>query len=131
MGRQRISLETPSFALIAATVLATVAQADTLPISGKYGNKDGCAYARTGESTGSENFFLLTPEAITTATSVCTIKKVIKTDGKSYVATVSCEAEGEDGGTDDTAKITYGPKGYTIGFTSDDRTKWGPLPLCK
>lgn len=113
------------------TAIATAAQADTLAITGSYGNKDGCAYAKSGESTGSENFFLLTSEAITTATSVCSIEKVLKTDGKSFEATVSCQAEGEDSGTDDTAKITYGPKGYTIGFTSDSRMKWGPLPLCR
>jgi hypothetical protein len=112
--------------LASLAALTSAAAADTLPIKGSYGNKDGCAYAKSGESTGSENFFLLTSEAITTAASACTIEKVLKTDGKSFTAKVSCEAEGED-----TAKITYGPKGYTIGFTSDATIKWGPLPLCK
>jgi len=129
MAHQTTSLKTSSLALLAAALLATAAQADTLPIKGSYGNKDGCAYARSGESTGSEDFFLLTSEAITTAASVCTIKKLAKTDGKSFVATVSCQAE--DGESDDTARITYGPKGYTIAFTSDDSTRWGPLPLCR
>ena len=117
--------------IVSLAALSTAAFADTLPIKGSYGNKDGCAYAKSGESTGSENFFLLTSEAITTAASYCEIKKVLKAEGKNFTATVSCQAEGEEGESEDTAKITSGPKGYTIGFTSDAAIKWGPLPLCK
>lgn len=117
--------------IVSLAALSTAAFADTLPIKGSYGNKDGCAYAKSGESTGSDNFFLLTSEAITTAASYCEIKKVLKTEGKNFTATVSCQAEGEEGESEDTAKITSGPKGYTIGFTSDAAIKWGPLPLCK
>ena len=117
--------------IVSLAALSSAAFADTLPIKGSYGNKDGCAYAKSGESTGSDNFFLLTSEAITTAASYCEIKKVLKTEGKNFTATVSCQAEGEEGESEDTAKITSGPKGYTIGFTSDAAIKWGPLPLCK
>jgi len=117
--------------IVSLAALSTAAFADTLPIKGSYGNKDGCAYAKTGESTGSENFFLLTSEAITTAASYCEIKKLVKTEGKNFTATVSCQAEGEEGESEDTAKITSGPKGYTIGLASDAAIKWGPLPLCK
>ncbi|MDR7144071.1 hypothetical protein [Rhizobium sp. BE258] len=117
--------------IVSLAALSTAAFADTLPIKGSYGNKDGCAYAKSGESTGSDNFFLLTSEAITTAASYCEIKKLVKTEGKNFTATVSCQAEGEEGEIEDTAKITSGPKGYTIGFTSDAAIKWGPLPLCK
>ena len=117
--------------IVSLAALSTAAFADTLPIKGSYGNKDGCAYAKSGESTGSDNFFLLTSEAITTAASYCEIKKLVKTEGKNFTATVSCQAEGEEGESEDTAKITSGPKGYTIGFTSDAAIKWGPLPLCK
>ncbi len=117
--------------IVSLAALSTAAFADTLPIKGSYGNKDGCAYAKSGESTGSDNFFLLTSEAITTAASYCEIRKVLKTEGKNFTATVACQAEGEEGESEDTAKITSGPKGYTIGFTSDAAIKWGPLPLCK
>ncbi|MFK0329635.1 hypothetical protein ACIQUB_00765 [Rhizobium sp. NPDC090275] len=126
MARGRLVLT-----LVSLAALTSAASADTLPIKGSYGNKDGCAYAKSGESTGSENFFLLTSEAITTAASACTIEKLLKTEGKNFTAKVSCEAEGEEAASEDTAKITYGPKGYTIGFTSDAGIKWGPLPLCK
>ena len=117
--------------IVSLAALSTAAFADTLPIKGSYGNKDGCAYAKSGESTGSENFFLLTSEAITTAASYCEIKTLVKTEGKNFTATVSCQAEGEEGESEDTAKITSGPKGYTIGLASDAAIKWGPLPLCK
>ncbi len=117
--------------IVSLAALSSAAFADTLPIKGSYGNKDGCAYAKSGESTGSENFFLLTSEAITTAASYCEIKTLVKTEGKNFTATVSCQAEGEEGESEDTAKITSGPKGYTIGLASDAAIKWGPLPLCK
>lgn len=117
--------------IVYLAALSSAAYADTLPIKGSYGNKDGCAYAKSGESTGSDNFFLLTSEAITTAASYCEIKKLVKTEGKNFTATVSCQAEGEEGESEDTAKITSGPKGYTIGLASDAGIKWGPLALCK
>ncbi|QWW66854.1 hypothetical protein [Rhizobium sp. WYJ-E13] len=120
-----------TLAALSNAALYNVAQADTLPIKGSYGNKDGCAYAKSGESTGSDNFFLLTSESITTAVSYCEIKKVLKSEGKNFTATISCHAEGEESGADDTARITSGPKGYTIGLASDAAIKWGPLPLCK
>lgn len=117
--------------LLLLSAAATSAAADTLPIKGSYGNKDGCAYARTGESSGSDDFFLLTAEAITTTASYCEFKKVLKTEGKNFTATVSCQEEGEEGGTDDTVKLTSSPKGYLIDFPSDAAIHWGPLALCK
>ena len=117
--------------LASLAALTSAAAADTLPIKGSYGNKDGCAYAKSGESTGSENFFLLTSEAITTAASYCEVKKILKVEGKNFSATVACQAEGEESSSDDTARITSGPKGYMIGLASDANIKWGPLPLCK
>lgn len=117
--------------IVSLAALSTAANADTLPIKGSYGNKDGCAYAKSGESTGSDNFFLLTSEGITTAASYCEIRKVLKTEGKDFTATVACQAEGEESSNEDTVKITSGAKGYTIGFVADAAIKWGPLPLCK
>ncbi|EJT04621.1 hypothetical protein [Rhizobium sp. CCGE 510] len=117
--------------ILAFAAMATSAAADALPITGSYGNKDGCAYARSGESTGSDDFFLLTPEAITTAASSCEFKKVLKTEGKSFTATVSCQEEGEENGTGYTAKLTFGQKGYIVTFTDDAAIHWGPMPLCK
>lgn len=117
--------------IVSLAALPTAANADTLPIKGSYGNTDGCAYAKSGESTGSDNFFLLTSEGITTAASYCEIKNVLKTEGKDFTVTVACQAEGEESSKEDTVKITSGPKGYTIGFVSDAAIKWGPLPLCK
>jgi hypothetical protein len=117
--------------IVSLAALSSAAYADTLPIKGSYGNKDGCAYAKSGESTGSDNFFLLTSEGITTAASYCEIRKVLKTEGKDFTATVACQAEGEESSNEDTVKITSGTKGYTIGFVADAAITWGPLPLCK
>ncbi len=117
--------------IVSLAALSTAAYADTLPIKGSYGNEDGCAYAKSGESTGSDNFFLLTSEGITTAASYCEIRKVLKTEGKDFTATVACQAEGEESSNEDTVKITSGTKGYTIGFVADAAITWGPLPLCK
>ena len=67
--RGHVILTIVSLAALSSAALPAAVWADTLPIKGSYGNKDGCAYAKSGESTGSDNFFLLTSEAITTAAS--------------------------------------------------------------
>ncbi len=98
-------------------------------LDGAYGNKDGCAYAKTGEYTGSDDFFLLTDEGITTAASYCSFKGPATKNGKSFAATVSCSAEGETGEADDSVDILRTGKDYTIAFK--DGTRWGPLKKCK
>jgi hypothetical protein len=104
--------------------------AASLPIDGKYGNKAGCAYARTGESDGADDFFLLTPEAMTTAASVCEVKTVGKTVGDTTSVVFACQDEGEDGAADSPAKvIKAGKNAYTVTF--DDGTVWGPLKRCR
>jgi hypothetical protein len=113
--------------LLAAPLAAAAA---SLPIDGKYGNKAGCAYAGTGESDGADDFFLLTPEAMTTAASVCEIRTVGKTVGNATSVVFSCQAEGEDGAADSPAKvIKAGRNAYTVTF--DDGTVWGPLARCR
>ncbi|MFB9947750.1 hypothetical protein ACFFP0_02770 [Rhizobium puerariae] len=116
---------------VSLAALSTTAIADPLPIKGSYGNKEGCAYAGTGESPSSDDFFLLTPEAMTTAAAYCEIRKVLAVEGRNFIATVSCQAEGEEGESEDTAKVTFSSRGYTIGLASDHDIQWGPLPLCR
>ena len=36
-------------------------------LDGAYGNKEGCTYAKTGESSGADVFLLLNDEGVTTA----------------------------------------------------------------
>jgi hypothetical protein len=109
--------------------MAAPAIASETFLDGDYGNKDGCAYSRTGESTGSDNFFLLTNEGITTAASYCSFKGPVTKNGTSFAATVSCSAEGESGEADESVEILLTRKEYTIAFK--DGTRWGPLKKCK
>ena len=118
------------FAILLVAAMPFSVQAATLSIDGKFGNKDGCAYAKTGESTGSEDFYLLTPEAMTTATAYCEVKTVGKTKSETTNVVFSCQAEGEEGGTDSPAKVIRADKNaYKVVF--DDGTSWGPLKRCK
>lgn len=110
---------------------ATTALADMLPITGSYGNRDGCAYANSGEAISSDDFFLLTPEAVTTAASQCTFGKVLKEETGAFTVAMSCEAEGDEGKADFTAEIVPGPKGYTVSFVDEPDVEWGPLAPCK
>ena len=118
-------------AVLLVTSLATAgaAIASETFLDGDYGNKDGCAYSKTGESTGSDNFFLLTNEGITTAASYCSFKGPVTKNGTSFAATISCSAEGESGEAEESVEILRTRKDYTIAFK--DGTRWGPLKKCK
>jgi hypothetical protein len=102
--------------------------ADTFPLDESYGNKDGCAYAKSGESTGSDNFFLLTKDAVTTAVSYCTFKKVGQTTGKGTPVTLSCEEE--ENLTDLEAVIAPADKD-AMEIRLEDGNVWGPLKKCR
>ena len=101
-----------------------------LAIGGNYGSKEGCVYARTGESSGADTFMLLTPDAVTTSVSYCEFKKIVKTSSDSFAVVASCQAEGEDSSADETMDISRVDKGsYRILF--EDGTKLGPLKKCR
>lgn len=106
-------------------------QAATLAIDGKYGNKAGCRYAMTGDSDGSDDFFLLTPESLTTAAAHCEVETTGKSKaGEPIFAIFSCRAEGEKNATDLPASVEQaGKEGYKIVF--EDGTVWGPLKRCE
>ncbi len=102
-----------------------------LPIKDKYGNKDGCNYATTGESAGSDNFFLLTSEAVTTASAYCTFRDVHENPDDGFTVTASCE---EEGGNGELAPFEIdiepaAPNSYLLKI--DDGSTWGPLALCR
>lgn len=106
------------------------AGAATLPIDGSYGNKAGCRYATTGESDGSDDFFLLAPNAVTTATAHCEVRSVGNKTATTIDTVLSCQAEGEESGTELTAQIVReGKDAYKINFK--DGTLWGPLAKCR
>ena len=118
--------------LIASLLCAApfAASAASLPIDGKYGNKAGCLYAKTGETTGEDDFILLTPEDIRSAVAFCEIKSVGKAAGNKISTTLSCADEGEAGNMNLSADvIRTGPDSYRIAFS--DGTSWGPFERCK
>lgn len=108
----------------------SLAQAGGLSLDGAYGSKEGCIYARTGDSSGADDFFLLTKEALTTSTAACDIKAVGKTSGDTTEVTFSCQAEGEDGAGDVAGRIVKSGKAG-IKVTMDDGSSWGPYKRCK
>lgn len=117
-------------ASVAAMLLATLAPpagaADFLA-GASYGDKEGCHYATTGESSGADVFFLLTAESITTAASVCTILGPAEKAGKSFRVKIQCEAE--DGvGEKETVTLEPSRDAYTVRFA--DGNRWGPLKRC-
>ncbi|CDZ63199.1 Hypothetical protein NGAL_HAMBI2605_23370 [Neorhizobium galegae bv. orientalis] len=132
MGASReMSLNTIRFriasAVIAAMSIAAPAKAATF-LDGVYGSKEGCTYARTGESSGADDFLLLNDDGVTTSVSACEFKGMPKKTANGFTIKAACEAEGEVG-PEDTATITKSAKGYTVSFP--DGTKLGPMPKCR
>jgi hypothetical protein len=97
-------------------------------LDGAYGSKEGCIYARTGESSGADDFMLLNDEGITTSVSTCDFRGEAKKTATGFTIQAECEADGEEGSLD-TATLTKSNKGYTVTFP--DGTKWGPLAKCR
>jgi hypothetical protein len=109
--------------------LAVEAQELDLAIGGNYGSVEGCTYARTGESSGADDFLLLTPHSITASVFACDFKKVLKTSGDSFTVTASCQADGEDGDQEQKVDVTRaGKTSYRVSF--EDGTKLGPIKKC-
>ena len=119
--------------ILIATILCAAplaASAASLPIDGKYGNKAGCLYAKTGETTGEDDFILLTPEDIRSAVAFCEIKSIGKATGNKISTTLSCADEGEAGNMNLSADvIRTSQDSYRVDFS--DGTSWGPFKRCK
>jgi hypothetical protein len=96
-------------------------------LDGAYGSKEGCIYAKTGDSSGADDFLLLTDERVTTSVSVCDFKGAATKTSTGFTIKAECDAEGEKGPVE-TATITKSAKGYTVSFP--DGTKLGPMPKC-
>ncbi len=121
------------YLLVTAILLVpTYANADGLglAIGGNYGSREGCIYAKTGESSGADTFLLLTPDAVTTSVSSCEFKKIVKTSNDRFTVTAACQAEGEDSAGDERVDIIRTDKSsYRILF--EDGTKLGPVKKCR
>jgi hypothetical protein len=123
-----ISARLSRAALVGLIMIAfsPVAQAAKF-LDGAYGSKDGCIYAKTGDSSGADDFLLLTDERVTTSVSVCDFKGAATKTANGFTIKAECDAEGEKSPSE-TATITKSAKGYTVSFA--DGTKLGPMPKC-
>ncbi|WLS03045.1 hypothetical protein [Shinella oryzae] len=98
-------------------------------VDGSYGNKEGCLYSETGESSGADVFFLLNKEGVTTAASYCEFKGEARKVGGATVVTAECNDEGAQEPASVEVTLTPDDGGYTVSFP--DGTRWGPLARCK
>ncbi|WP_146219229.1 hypothetical protein [Caulobacter sp. D4A] len=118
---------TVASAVLAAMSIAVPAKAATF-LDGAYGSKEGCIYARTGESSGADDFLLLNDKGVTTSVSACEFKGAPNKTADGFTIKAQCDAEGEVG-PEDTATLIKSAKGYTVSFP--DGTKLGPMPKCR
>jgi hypothetical protein len=116
-------------ALLLGIVLAGPAGAAADVIDGSYGDKEGCRYAETGESSGADFFFLLNKEGVTTAVSYCEFKREGKQIGGVTKVAAECHEEGYEETTLHELTLTPEGGGYSVSFP--DGTRWGPLMRCK
>lgn len=116
-------------ALLLGLALAGPAGAAADIVDGSYGDRGGCHYAETGESSGVDIFFLLDGKGVTTAASYCEFKGEGKKVGGATVIAAGCHEEGSEEVTPYELTLTPDGGGYTIGFP--DGTRWGPLARCE
>ena len=117
-----------SLATMFCLTLATASAEAATFLDGAYGNKEGCIYAKTGESSGADTFFLLNDKGMTTAMAQCLFKAAAVKTATGFTVRGQCEAEGETG-PEDTVTLKRTAEGYTVSFP--DGTTWGPLAQCR
>ncbi|MFC6446516.1 hypothetical protein [Shinella zoogloeoides] len=114
--------------LLLGLALAGPAGAAADIVDGSYGDKEGCHYAETGESSGADIFFLLDKAGVTTAVSYCEFQGEGTKTGEATTVKAGCHEEGSEEVTPYELTLTPGKDGYTISFP--DGTRWGPLARC-
>jgi hypothetical protein len=117
------------FALIFAAPLP--ANAASLPIDGSYGNDLGCDLARTGSYNPVDGVYLLTPNDLSTAVTLCSFDEVTTAPGDRHHVSMTCASEGsgpEDNSQDKVEISGNNAAGYTVHFA--DGSSWGPLKKC-
>lgn len=76
-------------------LLAAPASADMLPIDGKYGNSEGCAFDPEQGST-SDSKIIVTPQNVEFHESGCDFLQVLTASYGRSVVTALCSGEGEE-----------------------------------
>lgn len=97
-------------------------------LDGDYGDKNGCIYAKTGNTADDADFFLLNSDGITTAAATCDFDGTAEKTATGFSIKTQCDADGEPSSVG-TATLTRSDKGYAV--TLPDGTKMGPVPKCR
>lgn len=112
--------------LVVASIVAAPAAADVL--AGSYGNDVGCAGVRAGYQD-SDEYVVLTADGIETYGSGCRFAQQLVTTPGTQSLSSTCFAEGEEGTTTETVKVTNkGADGFFV--TIPWLEEIGPLKSC-
>ncbi len=114
--------------LLLTVLFATGPAAAAGIVDGTYGDKEGCLYATTGESSGADIFFLLNAEGVTTAVSYCAFQGEGQQVGGAVRVKADCREEGSPDPAPTELTLTPDNGGFTVGL--EDGTRWGPLMRC-
>ena len=95
-GRSLIRLATRWLLLPVVALTSVPAFAQSLDISGTWGNAEGCKFAKDGTSEN-DQFLVLKPDALQSYGSACDFVQVLTAKDGTKVVTGLCESEGEDG----------------------------------
>ena len=115
-----------TIAAIAGPAITGSARADGF-LDGAYGSPDGCTYDRTGDSSGADDFLLLTDKGVTTSVSACTFSGSPTATATGFTIKAQCESEDGDG-PEEIATLQKSDNAYTVRFP--DGTTLGPMPKC-
>ena len=118
-----------SVLVLASLALPGTLKADVLPLGGSFGTADGCLYARTGVPTNEDTLFLLTPNEVSTAVSVCQFRKVLASSARGYAVQAACSAR--DSGEQADIELDIQVSEYDrITVKLAEGASWGPLGRC-
>jgi hypothetical protein len=82
--------------LTVIALAAVPAFAQSLDITGTWGNAEGCKFVKDGTSEN-DQFLVLKPDALQSYGSACDFVQVLTAKDGTKVVTGLCESEGEDG----------------------------------
>ncbi|UVK36190.1 hypothetical protein LHFGNBLO_003082 [Mesorhizobium sp. AR10] len=112
--------------LVVAIIAAGSTAADVL--AGSYGNDVGCAGVLAG-CQDSDEYVVLTADGVETYGSGCRFAQQLVTKPGTQSLSSTCFAEGEEGETPETVKVTNrGADGFFV--TIPDLEEVGPLKSC-
>ena len=124
-GGRRLAL-TLGFTLFTAPALA----AGILPITGAYGNDQGCALYSAGTiPSGQGEFFLITPNSFSSYPVVCSFISAAPSGTLGILVSANCRTA--DGQADrETMHVIPHTDTNSYGFKPDGGPEYGPWPAC-